>query len=136
MRSSPSEVGARTELAIAMALWRSGFEVFTPFFNAHSRVDLAYIRRDGSISRLQCKTGRARDGFVSFWACSHTGHVRRGYAEDVDEFAVYAEELGAVYLVPVADATATEVRLRLTPPRSNQTQGIRYAEPYLLRPED
>jgi hypothetical protein len=130
--SSPSEIGARTELVVATQLWRAGFAVFTPYFNAHSRVDLVYIRQDGVISRLQCKTGRVRDGYVSFWACSHTGQ-RRGYVGDVDEFAVYAEELRAVYLVPVSDVTATEVRLRLVPPRNNQVRGIRYADSYLLR---
>jgi hypothetical protein len=132
-RPSPSAVGARTELAVATELWRAGFAVFTPYFNAHSRVDLMYIRRDGVIIRLQCKTGRVRGGYVSFWACSHTGQRRQGYAGDVDEFAVYAEELRAVYLVPLTDVAATEVRLRLKPPRNNQVRGIRYADSYLLR---
>jgi hypothetical protein len=62
---SPSEVGARAELAVATALAKAGHAVFLPLFNGHGRVDLVYEDCDGRLQRVQCKTSRLRD--VAEW---------------------------------------------------------------------
>jgi hypothetical protein len=55
----------------------------------------------------------------------------RGLAE---LFAVLNPEDDKVYLVPVAEVGVTDVSLRLAPTLNRQTQGVRWAELYLLRP--
>jgi hypothetical protein len=90
----PKDVGDRSTLAIIVALQSQGLGVFMPF-GENTRIDL--ISDNGSrLSRIQCKTGRLRNGSVVFRTCSTYGHhpnpkvVRRGYVGEVDEFAVTA----------------------------------------------
>jgi hypothetical protein len=132
LRKNPSQVGALSELAVATALWRAGFDVFTPFFCAHSRIDLLYLNAKGVVRRVQCKTAKLERGFVSFWTCSNTGGERKTYAGEVDEFGVYCRENDTVYLVPISEVPSRSARLRIEPPRSNQSVGVRWAEPYRL----
>jgi hypothetical protein len=106
--------------------------VYLPLFNAHSRVDLLYEAESGELRRVQCKTAHIEDNTVSFWTCSNTGGVRRTYYDDADDFGVYCPANEAVYLVPVNEVPPRNARLRLAPPRSNQTQGIRWAASYLI----
>ena len=131
---SPSAKGALAELAVATALSRNGRNVFLPFFNAHSRVDLIYSTTAGALRRVQCKAAHVIKDVMHFYTCSHTGGVERGYLGEVDEFGVYCEETGCVYLVPVTDVPARLASLRLTRPRNNQLRGVRWAEPYVLGP--
>ncbi len=130
--STTSEIGARTERAVANALHDCGFAVFIPFFGGHERTDLVYLDRSGVARRVQCKTGRFTDGFVSFWTCSNTGGRRETYVGQVDDFGVYSPELEAVFLVPAGDLPTRQARLRLDATRSSQAIGIRWAEPYRI----
>jgi hypothetical protein len=132
--STTSQVGARSERAIANALLDCGFAVFLPFFGGHERTDLVYLDRSGLARRVQCKTGRFTDGFVSFWTCSNTGGRRETYVGQVDDFGVYSSELEAVFLVPAADLPSRQARLRLSATKSSQAIGIRWAEPYRITP--
>ena len=91
---APSVVGSRAELAVATGLLRRGYDVFTPFFNAHSRVDL--VACDGGPAlKLQVKTSRVVDGAVGFWTCSNSKGVRQDYRGQIDAFGVYSPELQA-----------------------------------------
>jgi hypothetical protein len=131
----PKDVGDRSTMAIIFALHSQGLSIFMPF-GENTRVDL--ISDNGSrLSRIQCKTGRLRNGSVVFRACSTYGHhpnpklVRRGYSGEIDEFAVYCPELGSVYLVPIEDiGTQMAVMLRVAPPRNNQYKRVRLAAAY------
>jgi hypothetical protein len=129
-----SEIGARAEMAVTAALLRADRPVYLPFFNAHGRVDLIYEATDGEFRRVQCKAARVVNDVMLFHTCSQTGGVDRGYLGDIDEFGVYCEETGCVYLVPVTDVPARLASLRLTRPRNNQLRGVRWAEPYVLGP--
>ena len=131
---STSEIGATAELAVANALCRAGLSVYTPFFNAHGRVDLVYENALGEVRLVQCKSGRLVNDVIMFYTCSHTGGVEREYIDDVDEFGVYCAGTGLVYMVPVTDATTRLTSLRVGPARNNQTRRVRWAEPYLLGP--
>ncbi len=131
---NPSQVGAIAGFAVANALNRAGLVVFTPFFGGHSRVDLVYLNDVGVARRVQCKTARLADGYVSFYTCSNTGGVRRTYRDEVDEFGVYCVGNERVYIVPIEDVPTRAARLRVEPTRSNQSRGIRWAEPYLGGP--
>ena len=131
----PKDIGDRTTLAVMLALREEGFEVSVPF-GENSRYDL--VIDDGvCISRVQCKTGRLRDGAVRWSACSNYGHHRsphvrqRDYQGEVDFFGVYCRETQGVYLIPLADLPLRrQGALRVKPPKNSQRKRIRYAERY------
>ena len=67
-----------------------GHAVLLPVGHNH-RDDLVVDRGDGFL-RIQCKTGRLRDGVIRFSTasvrCNMTGAYRRPYGEEIDAFAV------------------------------------------------
>jgi hypothetical protein len=132
--TSPSEIGAQAELAVATALARSGRPVFVPFFNGHGRIDLVFEDETGRLNRVQCKTSRLNDGCIGFRTCSNTGNVPKEYAGEIDVFGVYSPELDAVFIVPIDDVPTRFCFLRVAPPANNQQRGIRWAAPYRLAP--
>ena len=131
----PKTVGDRSQLAITLALIDAGFAVFLPF-GENTRCDL--IIDDGiQTGRVQCKTGRLREGAVRFSACSNYAHhtnpkaVQRDYLGEVDYFGVYCPQTEGVYLVPIAEVQVRRVgALRVDPPLNGQRQGIRRASDY------
>jgi hypothetical protein len=130
---APSAVGAIAELAVATGLRKAGYDVYTPFFCAHSRVDLIACGDAGPL-RLQVKSARLGRGFVYFSACSNTGGQRIGYRGQVDAFGVYSPHHNSVYLVPVDHVPLTQCRLRLAPAKNNQALGVHWAADYLIGP--
>jgi hypothetical protein len=77
-----------------LALQTSGYAVYMPF-GENTRTDLI-VDYGGRLSRVQCKTGRLRNGVVSFATCSSYAHhpnpkiINRDYEGEVDEFAAFA----------------------------------------------
>ena len=64
--------GDRTALAVMIALQDASFGVALPF-GENTRYDL--VIDDGhSLARVQCKTGRLREGAVRWNACSNYAH--------------------------------------------------------------
>jgi PD-(D/E)XK endonuclease len=131
----PKDVGDRTQLAVMLALREAGFAAFVPF-GENTRYDLV-IDNGENLSRVQCKTGRLRQGAIRFATCSSYGHhvnpqtARRHYAGEIDYFAVYCPETAGVYLIPIVDVPAkTNAALRVTPARNSQRTKIRDARQY------
>jgi PD-(D/E)XK endonuclease len=133
----PKDKGDRTTLAVMLALRDAGYAVLLPF-GENTRYDL--VVDDGqTFSRVQCKTGRLRDGTVLFNTCSCYGHhintglSRRDYHGQIDYFAVYCPETGWVYLIPI-DAVPNKSggSLRVEPPRNNQRRYVRWAADFEL----
>lgn len=133
----PKLVGDRSTLAIMLALERAGYALFVPF-GENTRSDL--VIDDGTtLGRVQCKTGRLRNGAVRFRACSSYAHhknprsAKRHYLGEIDFFGVYCPETAGVYLIPIADASVTDsCALRVEPPRNCQRRRIREAAQYLV----
>jgi PD-(D/E)XK endonuclease len=131
----PKAIGDLTQLAVMAALADAGYGLDVPY-GENTRCDLI-LERSGELTRVQCKTGRLREGTVRFAVCSVYAHHAnpkikfRQYHGEIHFFGVYCVETGAVYLVPInalkADHTAA---LRLDPPRNNQVVGIRWARDY------
>ncbi len=120
-------------MAVASALQRAGFEVFTPLFSAHSRIDL--IASDGvELRRVQCKTARLQGEVLFFRTCSNTRNSPRDYTGEVDAFGVYAPDRELVYLVNSEGLGPRGCCLRLAPTRNGQAAGVRWAADYLLGP--
>jgi hypothetical protein len=131
----PKDIGDTSTLAIMLALQTSGYSVYMPF-GENTRTDLI-VDYGGRLSRVQCKTGRLRNGVVSFATCSSYAHhpnpkvINRDYEGEVDEFAVFCPELGAVYMLPLEEiGTKRRASLRIAQPKNNQAKRIRIAAAY------
>jgi hypothetical protein len=131
----PKEIGDRSTLAAMLGLKAAGYALLVPF-GENTRYDL--VIDDGcALARVQCKTGRLRQGAVLFAVTSTYGHhrnpdtARRTYHGQIDYFAVYCPETAGVYLVPIAHVqTRTSARLRVLPARNAQEKFIRLAANY------
>ena len=135
MHEHPKHVGDRTTLAVMLALVDAGLEVSVPF-GENCRYDLV-IDRMGTLTRVQCKTGRLRHGAVRFSTASTYGHLpspcdlRRHYIGQIDAFAVHCPETTGVYLIPIGDVLShASAYLRVDAPRNGQRKRIRFASDY------
>ena len=128
------EKGNRSEARVLAALVDAGYSVLIPFGSGH-KYDFV-IDDSARLFRVQCKTGRVRNGVLLFNAYSQSGNgsVKMSYRGLADLFAVLDPDNDKVYIVPVDEVGITVVSLRLTPPVNKQVQGIRWAEIYLLKP--
>jgi hypothetical protein len=131
----PKDIGDRSTLAIMFALHTQGNAVLVPF-GENTRYDLV-VDNGSSLRRVQCKTGRLRNGAVLFATCSCYGHhgstanPRRDYQGEVDDFAVFCPELGSVYLIPIEDIPVRNLgTLRVDPPANGQVKNVRFAATY------
>jgi len=99
------------------------------------RYDLV-VDDGGSFLRLQCKTGRLRNGTIVLKTQSvrsnPKGSVRRPYVDQIEFFAVYCAGTAKVYLVPVEEASLSECAVRVGSTANSQAKGIRWAAQYEL----
>jgi hypothetical protein len=114
------------------ALLRQGHTVLVPFGDDQP-FDLVVHDRQGRYWRVQCKTGRERDGRVMFNSCSTDhGRGRLDYVGRADVFGVWCPTVDRVFIVPVADAAGYVTTLRLRPTRNAQARRIRHAEDFAV----
>jgi len=135
MRTDPKTIGERSEGMILAALLRAGKVVLSPFGD-NQRYDLV-VDEDGTFIRIQCKTGRVKDGALEFVTCSSQAHRGKGtqnYRGQADLFGVYSPDLDKVYLVPVGEVGTRQANLRLRPPRNGQVKNVRMAQDYEIVP--
>src|SRR4051812_29270651 len=135
MGRHPKAIGDLTTLAVMLVLSELGYTVLVPF-GENTRYDLV-IGAAGRLERVQCKTGRLRNGTIWFNTCSSYAHhpnpkvAKRTYVGQADHFGVYCPETGGVYLVPLGAArTARMAGLRVEPTRNGQQKLIRLAKDY------
>jgi hypothetical protein len=131
----PKAVGDQTTLAAMLALQDVGFIVSVPF-GENARYDLV-IDDEARLGRVQCKTGRLRDGAVQFKVCSSYAHhanpasAARDYLGQIEYFAVYCPDTSGVYVVPIDDVPLRwEARLRVAASRNGQERRVRHAADY------
>lgn len=97
-KENPKTVGERSEAVILARFLLKGEVVLQPFGD-NQRYDLV-IERQGRFFRVQCKTGRVKDGCVCFQSCSRAGgKSRRAYGGEIEFFAVYCPDNEKVYFV-------------------------------------
>ena len=122
--------GNAAEAAVLKVLTGAGIHVLVPFGDGLP-FDLAGVLPDGSLFRLQVKSGRITKGCVEFNSCSTDhGNGRRHYRGRADYIAVYASVLDRVFMVPVDDCPSYRGYLRLNAPRNNQRRRVRLADDY------
>ncbi len=129
-----TSIGNLTEAKVIVALVEAGYLVSQPLGSGH-KYDL--VADDGKkLHRIQCKTGRVRNGVLVFNAYSIPGSKAKkcSYKGFADLFAVLNPLDGKVFLVPVEDVGTNNVFLRLLPAANGQTQGIKWAAKYEIRP--
>ena len=132
MGFTPSEIGARAEREVAVALERSGWHVYLPVFAAHARVDLVAVRSE-QVLRVQVKTARRLGEAIVFRTCSNTANRPRDYRGEIDAFGVHSPDVDRCYLVPVEATGTRSCSLRLEPSANGQIKGTRLAADFELR---
>jgi hypothetical protein len=90
-----------------LALHEAGYGVSIPF-GENARYDLV-IDDGGRLARVQCKTGRLRNGAIVFRTSSSYAHHRAPrqnrlhYQGQIDFFGVYCRATRGSYLVPIEE---------------------------------
>jgi hypothetical protein len=129
----PKDIGDHSALAIAIALRAAGHAVYVPF-GENTRAD--FVIDDGRrLARVQCKTGRLRNGVVQFKTCSSYAHHSnpasraRDYLGQIEYFAVYCPETSGIYLMPIEEVPVRwNGSLRVAEARNSQKLRVRYAK--------
>lgn len=138
VRPHPKAIGDASEAMVIARLVQAGKMVLLPFGENH-RYDLV-LDEGTEFVRVQCKTGKLRQGAIWFNTCSvayqRTDLGFKAYHVDykgaADLFGVYCQVTDAVYLVPVKDVGNTMGTLRVEPTRNGQAKKIRWAKDYRL----
>lgn len=128
-----TEKGNLAELKIAVKLLEQGRMVLKSVGDG-CRYDLL-VDDNGAYTRIQCKTGRLRNGVIRFNAfsqCSWKTELRK-YNGQADVFGVYCAENDTCYLIPVTKVSAWRGWLRLTPVRNGQKHKVMLASDFELR---
>lgn len=126
-------IGDLSEAMVLHAFVRLGYPVSVPWGENH-RYDLI-VEIDGTLAKIQVKTGRLRLGSILFNAYSSHAHRNggnRSYRGNADYFGIYCAEVQRVFLVPVGDVTETVGCLRWERAKNRQNRKIRWADPYVL----
>ena len=121
------DIGEISEAQTLAAFLRAGLTVLLPFGD-NQRYDLV-VHLGNRFIRVQCKTGRLRDGkivSVTRSSYAHRGRGNRGYLGEADFFAIYCPETDRVYIVPVTEKK--NAQLRVEAPKNGQVKGIVWAK--------
>ena len=133
----PKDVGDRSTLAIITVLRELGYGVYLPF-GENTRCDLI-LERGEQLSRVQCKTGRLRQGAIAFAVCSCYGHhrnpttARRVYTGQIDPIRCLLPRHGRRLPDPDRGRANQE---RCVPPRRPAAQQPARARPLRRRLRD
>ena len=128
-------IGEISEAKILADLVSHGYKVSIPF-GEDCRYDLVIEDSNGTLKKVQCKTGRFRDGAIVFHSFSVDlkSQLAKDYVGQVDYFAVYCFETNLTYLVPMTDdLPLREVSMRVIDSKNNQKSRIRLASQYQIR---
>ena len=120
----PVDVGLRTEGAILGELVRRGYSVLLPVRARTSATTWCSTSR-ARFLRVQCKTGRLRNGCVDVQRPAASGRIHgealvRDYKDEVELFMVHCPETGGIYAVPIDEATRSHGTLRIDPTANGQ----------------
>ena len=128
--------GEKTEAIVLAELIKRDYIVLQPFGD-NQRYDFVIDTKDG-FKRLQCKTGRFRNGSVQFnlasVATNTKGSKLKNYKGQVDYFVVYCYENSKTYLVPEAIVGVSLCCLRVESlPKNISVDRVNLASDYELK---
>lgn len=129
---NPAEVGAVSESHVRTRLLELGYATYLPEGHG-ARSDLIYEHPEtGALTKVQVKTGRLKNGAVSFQTCSVNGFTgkTKSYHGQCDEFMVWCPETRKVYRISVAECGVKMTTLRVDNPKGAVINTIRWAKDY------
>jgi hypothetical protein len=137
--ASTKTKGNITELYLAAKLMQNGFVISFPF-GENSRYDLI-IERGGELFKVQCKTGKFKDGAIvistrstkSYRNLEEVKNKVETYQGQVDFIASYCPQLDKCYLIPISECKDFSIKLRVDDAKNNQVKGITPAAQYELK---
>jgi PD-(D/E)XK endonuclease len=101
----------------------------------HPGYDVVLDAPEGFL-RVQCKTGRLRNGVIRFNTVSIRSNTKqtffRSYHGEADLFLVYCPETDRVYALDVDEAASGKGALRVAQTANSQLKGVRWATEYEL----
>ena len=134
---APKRIGDVTQSYFLARCLEVGWAVSVPLGDC-SRYDCILDRKNG-LERIQIKTGRIRNGAITFSSCSSTYHVPGGcntkhkhqpYYGEIDNFGIYCPETRKCYIVPVDCVGRREGSLRVELSKNGQHRGVKFAKDY------
>ena len=125
-----SRIGNVAVAKVVAALLEAGKTVLAPVGEG-TRYDLA-LDDAGTLVRIQCKTGKLKNGCVIFKNYSVTGAGTKCYGDSVDAYGVYCPQNGKTYYVPAKDCPGYMTTLRIEPAKNGNKNLVRLAERYEL----
>lgn len=128
-------IGNITELECQLAFLKSGYNVLIPYGDCERYDFVADV--NGKFLRIQCKTSSPTDKEESCikFSCRSTNKengkmkMHKYSEEEIDFFATSFKN--KCYLIPVSEC-GCDKRLRLLPPKNNQTRNVSWASDYEL----
>lgn len=132
-KSNSKVIGEKTEGQILARLLQLEKTVLIPFGD-NQRYDLV-IDDNGKFLRIQCKTGRFKNGAIIFDTCSsycHRGGKKVSYINQIEYFAVYCPDNHQCYMISIDEVANTKCTLRIDQPKNNNSKNIRMASDYIL----
>ena len=123
MKRNTSLIGEISETQILSKLISLGYSVSIPYGNSQ-RYDL--IVDNGILFRVQCKTGRIKNGALIFKAFSIncSDYINKNYCGQVDVICVYCPDNNKIYWVPMKFVGKKKViYLRVEKTKCNRVKG-------------
>lgn len=131
---TPKSKGEASEHMIAAELMLRNVTVSSPI-GENTRYDLL-IEYNDEFHRVQCKTGKLRDGIITFSTMSHRPNsnevIKESYDGQIDYFAVYCWETEQIFIMPINETATGRSTLRLNKPKNNQIDNVNFAAEYEL----
>lgn len=128
------DIGDTSESKVLARLIELGYEVWTPF-GENTRADLIAEEPNGTLHKIQVKTGRTKqngrviEAHLESSYRDASGTSRRKYSEDeIDAFAIYCSEVDCCYWIDFEDAPSRGIKLRIE--AKQEQKNIRWAEDY------
>lgn len=130
----PQKRGQAAEAIVKSELVSHGVSVLVPAYD-NEPYDIV-IEVEDDFYRIQIKTAfeATTDGAVRFRTRStrikSSGYDREGYEGSVDFFAIYAPVCDETYLIPIEDASSTQMTIRYEQSKNNNVKNINWHEDY------
>ena len=125
--------GDITQAKLELVFLMKGYTILSPRGD-NQRYDFA-IEKDGKFERVQCKTGRLRDGSVVFSSCSSSYHrngKKQSYVNQIEYFGVYCPDNDTCYLIPEIKVNNKDAcKLRIDIPKKANSRFV-WAKDYIL----
>lgn len=132
--TNSKSIGNLSEMKVMTRLIELGHKVSIPYGD-NCRYDLI-LDLNGTLQKIQIKTGRYKDGCVVFETRSVNKiggcYQRNNYKNQVHYFIIYCPQLNQLYIIDPNELSNTSGRLRVDPPKRTYLKNIIWAKDHIL----